>query len=65
MKQAFKRGDKVRIKKLSEPLRSTVSATVTEIINWQGTELITIRLYNGRNIGETTISSSELELMEA
>lgn len=65
MKQAFKRGDKVRIKKLSKLLRSTVSATVTEVINWQGTELITIRLYNGRNIGEKTMSSSELELLEA
>ena len=65
MKQAIKRGDKVKIKKLSEPLRSTVSATVTEVTNWQGTELITIRLYNGRNIGVITMGASELELLEA
>ena len=60
--QNFKVGDKVRIKKLSEPLRSTISVTITEITDWQGTELISIRIYNGRNVGETTISPSEIEL---
>ena len=60
----FKPGDKVRIKKLSEPLRTETSVTVTEISEWQGCPLISVRLYRGRNLGEITIAESEIELIE-